>query len=142
MLNAAAYYQRAASVGNPAGIENYGYFLDKGIGVKKNQKEALNQWEKLAKLNNPTGYYMLGLYYKNGIEVKKNHVLAFKYFKLAADLNHSQACLEYGIYLENGKGSIGQDLNQAKVMYEKAFDGGVQQAKDYIIKISKKLGNK
>ena len=35
-----------------------------------------------------------------------------------------------------------QDIQTIKTMYEKAFDGGVQQAKDYIIKISKKLGNK
>lgn len=140
--HAAYYYQKAANAGNPNGIELYGTFLDKGIGVKKNQKEALNQWEKLSKLNNATGLYMLGLYYKNGIEVKKNHVTAFKNFQAAANLDHYQACLEYGIYLENGKGTIEQDLNQALKMYEKAFNGGVQQAKDYINKIKKKLGKK
>ncbi len=53
-----------------------GWSYDNGIGVEKNNSEAIGWYQKAAQQGNPQAQLNLGLKYENGVGVPKNYTEA------------------------------------------------------------------
>jgi TPR repeat protein len=70
------------------------YFYDKGIGVQKDKKAAINYYTKGCGLNDNDSCTILGYYYYKGIGVKKDLNKAITLLKKACK-NHSKDACNY-----------------------------------------------
>ncbi|EXX58219.1 Pkh2p [Rhizophagus irregularis DAOM 197198w] len=80
----------------------YGYCLYKGIGVKKNLKEALEYYTKAAENHQINAMYNAGFLYFSGDAGKKDFKLGERYMKLAAYHQYKPAmeyCKKHNILL-------------------------------------------
>lgn len=80
----------AAKMGDPYGQFLAGWHYHKGIGPRKNQREAIMWTLKAAKGGYPTAYTNLGFYLERGYGFRKNWKEAFKYYAMAATRRDGQ----------------------------------------------------
>lgn len=94
------YLKRAESLGSVAAINTIGIFYLNGYvpGHPKNEKKAIEYFEKAAKFDYAYSYNNLGKLY----ESKNNNEKALEYYLMSATLEESWACNKVGqIYLNN-----------------------------------------
>ncbi|KAL0245323.1 hypothetical protein GEMRC1_009402 [Eukaryota sp. GEM-RC1] len=138
-------YQEAAERGDPEAMVNLGNcFLD-GIGVNKNDRQAVYwfleaiskgnsnartrlgktiQWcQQHAELGDELAMTAIGVCFYDGQGIEKDQSKAVYWYQKAADLGHSGAMGYLGVCYHNGQG-IEKDHSKAVYWYQKAADLG------------------
>jgi TPR repeat protein len=85
-----------------------------GLGVAKDEVEAVKWFRKAAEENNAWAQHTLGVCYANGQGVAKNVVEAVKWFRKAAEQNNAWAQVNLGVCYSNGQGVAKDDVEALK----------------------------
>lgn len=86
----------AAKQGDADAQCDLGYCYQEGIGVVKNDYEAIKWYKESARQGNANAQYNLGNCYLNGIGVKENYDEANKWFEKSAKQGHANAQYNLG----------------------------------------------
>jgi TPR repeat protein len=113
--------------------EALGWFFQDGIGVAKDEKEAVKWYRKAAEQGEATGQRLLGWCYANGTGVAKDEKEAVKWYTKAAEKEEEVGQRLLGWCYANGIG-VAKDEKEAVKWYAKAADQGDDTAQN-------KLGN-
>lgn len=97
-IEAAKYYQEAASFGHTEAMEALGEFYINGLGVKLNHEKGLMLLERAAEQGSSDACYALGEYYFIGYDAESNAPLAKSWWKKATDRGHVRATKTYNYY--------------------------------------------
>lgn len=110
------------------------YMYANGLGVKKDIKEAVRWYRASVECQNMDAAINLALLYMQGMGVSKDYDEALRLLKKAAHENNAVAYAWLGkCYLE-GKG-VKKNKSFAKNWFDKAVDGGVDWAAEYLEKL-------
>jgi TPR repeat protein len=112
-----------AEEGDAEAQGSMGAIYKAGLGVDKNDDEAVVWFRKSAEQGWPFGQFNLGLMYLNGQGVPKSEAEAFSWFRKAADLGSSWAQHAMGYLFQNGKG-VAQSDAEALAWYLKSAGQG------------------
>jgi len=96
----------AAKQGDADAQCDLGYCYQEGIGVVKNDYEAIKWYKESARQGNANAQYNLGYCYLNGIGVKKNYDEAHKWFEKSAKQGNANAQYEMGDFEKNNDEAI------------------------------------
>ncbi len=97
-----------------------GAVYSKGIGVTKDNREALKWYLKAANQGNRSAQLIIGVRYTLGEGVIQNHVEAIRWFSEAANQNSALAHLALGLMYANGTG-VPRNLNRARDLFNLAM---------------------
>jgi TPR repeat protein len=106
---------------------NYSNAFLMGLGVKKNERKALEWLEKAADMKHPIAQNNLATFYYEGIIVEKDLTKAFELFQRSAEEGYVSAINNLGICYEEGKGTV-RDIEKATALYLKASKLGSIEA--------------
>lgn len=108
------YAFKSASLGDSRGYLTLAIAYWDGVGVNKDEAEAIKWYKKSADAGLAEGQFTLGLAYFDGkVDGKPNYPDAAKYFEWAADQGHLDASSTIGSWYAVGQG--------VPVNYEKAY---------------------
>ena len=93
-----------------------------GIGVAKDQAQAVSWWRKAAAQGDTNAQFNLGFCYTYGEGVAKDHVEAAKWYRKAADQGHTKAQDKLGYCYAAGEG-VEKNEAQALKWFRKASHG-------------------
>lgn len=79
------WYRRAAAQGYDSAELNLGLCYSRGIGVRRNQREAVRWYRLAARHGNSVAQYNLGLRYERGNGVRRSLKMARYWFAQAAE---------------------------------------------------------
>ena len=124
------HYEEAIKNGNPKAMYNYAIMNEYGIGVPKNNTEALEYYKMAMEQNISQSIYKCGNFYEYGKSVEKNYKEAIKYYKQASQdpYYNRTAMFKYATMLEKGKG-VTANIEEAKKYYKMSMDKGNLKAK-------------
>jgi TPR repeat protein len=94
-----------------------------GLGVGRDDIEAVKWWRAAAEQGDAFAQYNLGLAYANAQGVAKNVADAAKWYRLAADQGHGPAQVNLGLLYQNGYG-LPQDHVRAYMWFNLAASKG------------------
>jgi len=109
--------------GKASDCEALGSFLYDGIGVAKDEKEAVKWYTKSAEQGDASGQQLLGWCYANGAGIAKNEKEAVKWYRKSAEQGDADGQRLLGWCYENGKG-VAKDDKEAVKLYTKAAEKG------------------
>jgi hypothetical protein len=109
----------AASDPRVQGIVGYRYSV--GVGVPKNDAEAVKWFRKAADAGDVRAQSNLGKLYETGRGLPKNEEEALQWYRKAAKQDYARAQYDVGWMYEQGLG-VAKDLKQAVVWYKKAAE--------------------
>lgn len=128
------FYKQAAALGNADAINALGICCLRGHGVKRDDKEALVQFEKSANRGNKYAMHNVGWMNQVGRGTNKNLSEAFAWYKKSAEAGYAKAQRKLGD-LYYGKADIKEVKEAGKSYicmaanwYEKAAEGGDVEA--------------
>ena len=81
------YFELNKDKNDPIALNNLGYMYMKGLGVDKDESNAVNLFKAAAEKGLPEAEFNLGMAYYKGDGIRRNYEDAFSYFKDAADSN-------------------------------------------------------
>lgn len=84
--------KQSAELGNAEAQYNYGCFLQNGVGIEKNEKEAVDWFKKSSDKGFNDSHYAMMMAYGNGQGVGQNSELAFQYALKCAN-NDDATCM-------------------------------------------------
>lgn len=87
---AVALWRKAANLGHAREQNGLGLLYRDGIGVKKDDKEAVRWLLESASRGYALGMFNLALMYKDGTGVMRNDIEAYKWFYLASTINFDE----------------------------------------------------
>ncbi|KAF9002044.1 hypothetical protein BDQ17DRAFT_1243842 [Cyathus striatus] len=131
---AAAFYRKAASLGDTAAMYKLGTLLLHGsLGEQKNTREAVSWLKRAAEQadeDNPHALHELGLLYEqpNSTLVLYNPVYAKNLFTQAAQLGYTQSQYKLGQCYEYGSLTCPVDPRRSIAWYTKAAEKGDAEA--------------
>jgi uncharacterized protein len=125
--NAAAYLSRTAEVGDVHSLLLYGYMLQTGEGVEKNEKEAVKLYRMGAEKNNPACMTNLANLYVNGTGVPVDYKKALDYYHKASEQEFGAANYMLGMMYKNGTG-VEKNKALAKKYLQLAIDQDFESA--------------
>ncbi len=100
-----------------------------------------NDFESLCEHGSSDAICHLGLWYlKGNLAVQADIKKAIQYLKEAAEKNHVEAFYQLGLLYESGKGMEHKDLEQAKICFRRAADGGHSYAKGALNRLESSSG--
>ncbi len=110
---------KEANNGNVVAMSNMGFIYAKGIGVEKNEAEALAWYKKAAEKGHLTSQYNLGVMYSKGRGTTQDFGKSFKWYKLAAKQGDVMAQATVAMMYAKG---IGTEKNYVEAVnwYERA----------------------
>ena len=111
------WVKKAAAQGDPEGQTYLGYHYIKGLGVKKDHKEAVRLFAEAAELGHAKAQTYLGQCYEKGLGVEKDDKRAVHWYAQAAAREHAEAQFILGSCYENGRG-INKNLTIALYWYQ------------------------
>ena len=97
---AAAYYQRAAALGNSYAYSNLGRMYQNGKGVTQDSSRAIKMFKRAIEMGNTNAMYNMGAMYENGAGVPQSQIDADKYYSMAAEKGNPQALFKCATKLE------------------------------------------
>ena len=115
--------RQKAEQGDRDAQNSLGYWYQYGLGVEKDEFEAVYWYRKSAKQGLPVAQYNLGLMYRFGRGVDKNDTEAVCWYRKAAGQGHADAENNLGVMLEYG---LGCEKNEQEALewYRKAAEHG------------------
>ncbi|MDR1923824.1 MAG: sel1 repeat family protein [Planctomycetaceae bacterium] len=111
----------AAEKNIPEGQYLYGLCYFHGIGVDKDEKEAVTWWRKAAEQNYAAAQYWLGYCYAHGTGVSKDEKEAVTWVRKAAEQNYAAAQFNLGGCYAFGTG-VSKDEKEAVTWVRKAAE--------------------
>lgn len=84
--------RKSAELGNAETQYNLGYFLQSGVGISKDEKEAFEWYKKSSDNGFNDGHYAMMMAYGNGIGTEVNSEKAFEYAMKCAN-NNDATCM-------------------------------------------------
>ena len=127
LVEAVAWYRKAAEQGHAGAQNNLGGSYYKGEGVDKDLVEAVAWYRKAAEQGDAWAQTNLGVCYYNGEGVDKDLVEAAAWYRKAAEQGHADAQNNLGSNYYNGEG-VDKDLMEAVAWYRKAALQGDAEA--------------
>jgi TPR repeat protein len=120
---------RAAQKGSSEAQFSLGLALayEQGLGMKKDNTQAVNRLRNAAEQGNPSAQFNLGYAYYQGQGVKKDYAQAIYWYRKAAKQGHAAAQCNLGCAYSQGQGVI-KDYAQAIYWYRKAAKQGQANA--------------
>ena len=115
--------QKNAINGIASDWEALGWFFQGGIGVAKDEKEAVKWYTKAAEQGEATGQRLLGWCYANGTGVAKDEKEAVKWYWKAAEQGEATGQRLLGWCYANGTG-VAKDDKESVNWYGKAAEKG------------------
>jgi Leucine-rich repeat (LRR) protein len=106
-----------------------GWLYANGVGVEKNEREALKWYRKAAEQGQADAQINLGWLYANGVGVEKNEREALKWYRKAAEQGQADAQINLGWLYANGVG-VEKNEREAVNWYRKAAEQGHAAAQD------------
>ena len=82
---------------------------DEGVGVAKDEEQALKWYVEAIKGGDPNACYVMGVRYMLGSGVEQDRDLAWRLFEMAADQGHELAMVNLQNLAELGYGPKEQD---------------------------------
>ena len=138
---AAKWLQRSADKGNSLAQFNYGFLLEKGMGVTKQTTQACNYYAKSSDQQNVKARFRLARCHELGLNGQKNLSLASYHYLLAAEAGDLLSRLRLARAFE--KGQLGEkDLARAVAWYELAANMNSRRAKKWLQTQAKELDSK
>lgn len=128
-----AWYQKGADAKDDQAMLNLGNCYYYGMGTEKDEKAAVEWWRAAAEAGNAYAMAQMGDCYYFGLGVEKNLARAIDFYTPAADKNITSALYRLGILYYTGNG-VDQDQTYAKLLMQKARDGGMQEAQEFLNK--------
>jgi hypothetical protein len=126
-VRAAAWFRRAAMLGDAEAQFQTGRAYERGLGVPVNLAEALAWYRKAAAQGNARAENYLGWLRGGGHGVPRDDAEAARWFQLAAAHGDAQAEYNLGFMYANGRG-ISRDESQAVFWYRRAARAGYHDA--------------
>ena len=127
------WYQKGADEKDAQAMLNLGNCYYYGMGTEKSEKAAIDWWKASADAGNAYAMAQMGDCYYFGLGVDKNLARAIDFYTPAADKNITSALYRLGILYYTGNG-VDQDQTYAKLLMQKARDGGMQEAQEFLNK--------
>ena len=108
-----------AEQGNPNNQYNLGLKYYEGQDVHRNNKKAIEWFEKAAERGHAKAEFALGIMHEYGQGVERNYKKAMEWWQKAAEQEDAHAQYNLGVMCYHGKG-VDHDHKKAKGYYEKA----------------------
>lgn len=122
-----ATLHQAAEQGDANAQFRLGISYRAGLGVAKDEQEAVKWYRKAAEQGHAEAQMSLGLCYVLGTGVEEDGKEAMKWFRIAAEQGHAQAQYCLGLGYEQGTG-VAKDRQKAAKWYRKAAAQGNKDA--------------
>ncbi|MFN5057945.1 MAG: sel1 repeat family protein [Verrucomicrobiota bacterium] len=116
-----------AEKGDRTAQYNMGINYANGLGVAKDQVQAVSWWRKAAEQGDADAQFGLGNRYYDGKGVAKDFVQAVSWWRKAAEQGHADAQFNLGNSYRTGEG-VAKDFLQAVSWYRKAAERGLAGA--------------
>lgn len=108
--------EEMAKKDHPKALYNLANMTDKGIGIKADEKKALELYKKSAQLSFAPAQHALGMIYGNGLNgIEQDLSQAKKYFQQAAQNGLEQANIDLSVLLLE-KGDTAQQAEALKIL--------------------------
>ena len=127
------WYQLGADAGDAQAMLNMGNCYFYGMGVDKDLSKAVTWWQQAADKGNGFAMSQMGDCYYSGVAVEKDLSKAVEYYTQAVDKNVTSAQYRLGLMYYTGEG-VKQDRTYTKLLMQKASDGGLREAQDFLDK--------
>ena len=127
------WFQLGADAGDGQAMLNVGNCYYYGMGVEKDVAQAVEWWQRSAESGNAYAQSQMGDCYFYGLGVEQDMSKAVGFFKDAVSANISSAQYRLGLLYFYGQG-VDQDRTYAKLLMQKARDGGMREAQDFLDK--------
>ena len=118
-----AQFKKLAEKDYAPAQSNVGMMYAEGIGVAKDEQQAVYWWRKAAKEGDTKAIYNLALMYSDGKGVAKDDQQAAYWYQKAAYFGYEFAQYNLGVMYAKGTG-VPQDDKQAAYWYRKAANKG------------------
>jgi TPR repeat protein len=128
---AAAWYRKAAELGNVDGQLKIAVAHREGTGVPKDFVEAVRWYRKAAEQGDATAQFDLGWMYDNGEGVLQDYAEAAGWYYKAAEQRLARAQFKLGALYHNGTG-VAQNLAEAARWYREAAEQGDAEAQYWL----------
>ncbi|KAH3764274.1 sel1 repeat family protein [Pelomyxa schiedti] len=103
-------------------VTSLGLCYDAGVGgVEKDNRKAVELYQRAADAGDTTAMYNLAVCYDNGDGVEKDTQKAVTLYQRAADAGNTSAMCNLGVGYENG---YGKDIKKTVTLYKRAADAG------------------
>jgi len=121
--DAVDFYKQSCSLENSEGCNNLAYLLDQGLGIDRNNWQALKLYEKSCKLDNMEACYNVGAMYFKGEGTRRNYYKASRYFEKSCDEGIASGCNDLAYMYANGK-YFKKNIQKAIGLYYDACESG------------------
>ncbi|MCX5772038.1 MAG: trypsin-like peptidase domain-containing protein [Candidatus Hydrogenedentes bacterium] len=116
-------FRKGAEGGNIDAMNNLGGMYDSGLGVAKDEREAVSWYRKAAEGGHTGAMFNLGVMYYTGRGVAKDERETVSWFRKAAEGGNTGAMYNLGVMYDAGRG-VAKDEREAVSWYRKAAEGG------------------
>jgi len=110
---------------------NIGYMLSQGLGVEKNEKDAIKWYEKAALKGDPNAQYNIGSMCETGRGIKQDYKKAMGWYLKSAEQGNEFAQANLGSLYYNGYG-VEIDYKEAVKWYTKSAEQGYSLAQNLL----------
>lgn len=116
-----------AEAGDATSQHNLGFMYANGMGVARNDQEAVRWYRQAAERGLASSQYNLGVMYANGVGLAQSDQEAVKWYRLAAEQGLADAQYNLGLMYDGGIGLV-QNYSQAVRLYRLAAEQGLADA--------------
>ena len=114
----------SAERGVARAVDVMGYYYETGMGVQRNDNEALKWYQRAANQQSSYGMFNVGEFYKEGRGgLEKDYAKAMTWYRKSADLDDAMAMTAIGEMYQDGLG-VGVDGDRAVKWYLKGAEAG------------------
>jgi len=138
-------YNIALKFWEPLAVSGYakaqatlGWIYHTGKGAKKDLNKARYWYRRASYQSHEIALNNLGVFYEQGLGVGKNYGKASEYYTAAANLGYGFAQYNLGMLYLTGRG-VEKDKNKAIYWLEIASYQGVEQARDELLALGRKI---
>ena len=132
---AAAEFRPLAKTGNSAAQARLGHLLFVGLGVPRDDVEALSLLRVAAEAGDPLAQHWLGTAYFLGRAVPRDMSTAMVWFSRAADAGFGESLHSLGEFYFNGIG-LSKDEAKGVEYYRRAADKGIAASQEKLAELS------
>ena len=115
--------REVAEDGKPSDLAALGWFYQSGVGIARDEKEAVKWYTKSAEQGDVTGQRLLGWCYANGSGVAKDEKEAVKWYTKSAEHGDAKGQRLLGWSYANGAG-VAKNEKEAVKWYTKSAEQG------------------